>query len=355
MSRFLLLASGLAIGLCCASGTLTGQTTSNAQGAQPNEKLTSDAAVAAIRSKQEDFGASYQLIRELRSNNDMQDAAQASLREMPSHGGTLYGDGIFIDLLTSGGFLILEVDSTSGNAISLHLVSTGPNGKPVVDSRRVVGKVNATLARQLMDDTTEVVDLLFAVPINKQLLESKFYDGRFPEFEGNEEDEYSNLFAVPRGIRRTKGDEGEVSELSGLLGCIHFWWVRYAISTPVFPIAPFHSLGSSAEKYESVIGEFARSHNERSDFIHEPVLAEEQLRARIATFTQLNEFMGQKMAPERYLAANRSISAMPLVLGSAGPAQEVSYYVMTASGVVVAWRLSSTGHLVVARIGIAGD
>lgn len=319
-----------------------------------NDKLTSDAAVAAIRSKQENSGASYQVIRELQSNNDMQDAAQASLRAVSPHGTTLYGDGILVDLLKFGGFLILEVD-TSGNAVSLHLVSTGPNGKPVIDSRRVEGKVSETLARRLIDDTTEVVDLLFVPPINTHRLESRFYDSHFPEFEGQKEDEYSNLFAVPRGIRRQKGDESEVSELSGLLGSIQFWWIRFAISTPIFPVDPARSLGSSGRKYESLIDEFARSHHEKSDFIQKPVLTSEQLRARIATFTQLNEFMEQKMAPETYLAANRLISAVPLVLGSTGSSQDASYPVMTASGVIVAWKLSSTGDLVVARIGIAGD
>lgn len=354
MSRFLFLASSLAASLAGALGMFNAQTDSNAQRHRLDKKLTSDAAVATVRSKQKKMNTSYQVIRELQSNSDTQEAARASLRAVLPRDGALYRGGIFVDLLKFGGFSILEVD-TSGDVISLNLVSTEPNGKPIVDSKRVEGKVSAALARKLILNTSEVVDLLFADSINARQLESRFYDGHFPEFDGNEEDEYSNLFAVPRGVRRRKGDEGKISELSGLLGCIQFGWIRYAISTPLFPVDPARSLGSSGRKYEEVIDEFARSHDRKSDFIHEPVSTSEQLQARIATFTQLDKFMEQKMAPETYLSANRLISTVPLVLGATSTPQGVSYAVMTASGVIVAWKISRRGDLVVSRIGIAGD
>jgi hypothetical protein len=82
-----------------------------------SETLTLDRVVAAIRSKSPRPGSTFQLLRELRSSAETQELAQRSMREASSHHMAPYNDGVFLDVLTIGGLLVLEVDSATDTAI----------------------------------------------------------------------------------------------------------------------------------------------------------------------------------------------------------------------------------------------
>jgi hypothetical protein len=96
------------------------------------EQLTPERALAPVRS-QSSPGSSILIAREFPPSASMQDFAQRSLNEASSRHISVYNEGIFLGLLEVGGFLILEVDSTTGNAISINLVSRGATGRIAIE------------------------------------------------------------------------------------------------------------------------------------------------------------------------------------------------------------------------------
>jgi hypothetical protein len=112
-----------------------------------HQNLTPDRAIAAVRSKASKSGTSFQIVREIQSSAKTQEVAQRSLQEAASRHLSPYGDGIFLNLLKGGGFLILETDPTTGNALSLHLISSGTDRHPVIESHEVEGNVSSLKQR----------------------------------------------------------------------------------------------------------------------------------------------------------------------------------------------------------------
>jgi hypothetical protein len=362
MSRFLFLVSGLALVLSFASSASSAQTASSSSGSVSKSKLTLDEAIAAIQSKEPHSGSSFWLIREVDSSAAMREAAQRSRDSASSQRVGPYRDGVFIELMRTGGFVILEVDDKSDHAISLHLVSRTANGDTLVESNPVDGEVSATLAQELIRETADLVDALFSAPINASALESKFDGSRFPESHDPDDDETSNLFAVPSDIEKIGTDQSEIRELAVLVGAIDTWPIRYALSTPLFPADPPRAIDAGARELVSLSRQFSHRKNGNLDVVHmlqdlKSVRNSEQLRNRVSTLRLLDNFLEQKLvSPDTSMtfAANRSISTIPLKLGFNGP-PDISYVVMTSSGIIVGWKVSSSGAPVVTRMGLAGD
>ena len=328
----------------------------------PTSKLTLDEATAAIRSKEPHSGSSFRLIRELDSSPATREAAQRSLDSASSSHATLYGNGILIELLRAGGFAILEIDDRSDKAISIHLVSRASNGRFVIESNPVEGEVSARIAEALTAESADVVDLLVATPINATVLENKFDSGHFPISQNPDDDESTNLFAIPSATKGIGAGQSDLSELRMLLGTIYTWPIRYAISSPISPADPMRGLEAGVNKLVALSKEFASGTAETLDLSHvmqdlESVQTLEQLQNRLGALRAFNAFLQQKStSPDALMtfSANRTISTIPLKLGFYGP-PDSSYAVTTLFGIVVAWRVSRNGVPVVTRMGLALD
>jgi hypothetical protein len=348
MSRFLFLLSGLALALSIVSSASSVQAPSVSSGSVSTSKRTLDEAVTAIQSKGPHPGSSFLLIRELHSS--------ATWRESAT------GESILCDLMRSGGFVILEVDDKSDHAISLHLVSQTAKGDALVESNPVVGEVSATLAQKLIRESTDLVAGLLSTSIDASALESKFDGSRFPESRDPNEDETANLFAVPTSMETVAADHGEIRELAVLLGSINTWPIRYAISTRNFPADVPRAIEARARELVSLSRSSNTASKESLDVLHllqdlRSVRSAEQLRNRVSTLSQLDNFLEHKlMSPEASMtfADNRSIATLPLKIGFYGP-PDGSYAVMTSSGIIVGWNVSSAGAPVVTRMALAGD
>ncbi len=362
MSRLLFLVSGLAVVLSFAPSASSEQATSSSSSSVSKSILTLDEAIAAIQSKEPHSGPSFRLIREIDSSAAMREAAQLSLDSASSRRVSVYGEGVFLELMRTGGFVILEVDDKSDHAISLHLVSQTANGNPVVESNPVDGEVSATLAQELIRETTDLLDVLFSVPIDASALESKFEGNRFPKSHDPDEDETNNLFAVPGPMDNVGVDRKEIRELAVLLGTIDTWPIRYAISTRTFPADPARAIEAGARELVSRGQKFTHSKKQNLDVLHmlqdlKSVRSSEQLRSRLSTLSLLDNFLEQKLASSdaaMTFAANRSIATIPLKIGFYGP-PDSSYGVMTSSGIIVGWKVLSGDAPVVTRMGLAGD
>src|SRR5260370_27873821 len=186
-----------------------------------SETLTLDRAIGAIRSKSPRRGSTFQLLRELQSSTETRELAQRSMQEASSHQVAVYNDGVFLDLLRNGGLLILEVDSATDRAAWIHLVSSGANGRMVIDSHEVQGNLKSNVATDLISKNADFVDILLAglrEPVT--MLEGKFSGGHFPKYEEPSE---RGFFEVPLVLTKLKATEGEEQELAILSAAWNLW------------------------------------------------------------------------------------------------------------------------------------
>jgi len=328
-----------------------------------SETLTLDRAIAAIRSKSPRPRSTFHLLRELRSSAETRELAQRSLREASAHHVGLYNDGLFVNVLRSGGFLILEVDPDTDSAIWIHLVSGGADGRAVVDSHEVQGHIKSSAATDLISKNADFVDVLLAdsrEPVST--LESRFSGGHFPNYKEPSEE---GFFGVPLGVTKLKANEADVQELAVLSGDFHLWPIRYALSLSIYPASPTNALTVARHKHQTLLQEFLRKNGKSPEFIYdledlESIQSVEQLRERISWFRRINDSLEEAMRTENRSPdpdVNRSISTIGLQLGAiaTGAGKENSFLVVTSPGLVVAWLRPDDGPWCVTRISLAED
>jgi hypothetical protein len=321
--------------------------------------LTGDRALAAIRSASPRPGTQLQILREIKATANTQEIAHRSHHEADLHHIALYGNGIFLNALNTGAFLILESDPTTGNAVSIYLVSTGSDGRPAIESHEVEG-VTAPLGAELINQTADFVDALLAVPTSKfESIERRFYGRHFPEYAGPGD---RTIFAIPRSIRAIEADETQYGELAALFGGYLFWPVQYSMSTDIYAANPSSALAAARKKHEALTEQFLQKNNKKPDFIYdlqdlESLKSPEQLRERILWLRRLDDFLEQALKSQgdsSAFEANKLISLVALQLGSLTQTQE-SFLAVTSPGLVVGWRRSATGSLAVAEVSLAEE
>ena len=286
--------------------------------------LTPDQALAAAHSATTRSGTSLQVLRQIQGTASTRDVAEKSREEADLHHVALYGDGIFLDVLNAGGFLVLESDPTTGNAISIYLVSSGSDGRPVIESHAVEGNVPASLATDLVNKTADFAAALLVTPTSKfKGIEGNFSGGRFPEYERPGE---QSIFSIPHNLRKLKADEDQYRDLAALFGGYLFWPVRCAMSMPIYAANPSRALAAARQNQEELTAHFLQNHHKEADFMYdlqdlESIREPGELRDRISCFTQLDDFLEQALESEvgsSVFAANRPISTLALQLGSFG-------------------------------------
>jgi hypothetical protein len=335
-----------------------GHTCSGQQG-----DLSRGQALAALRSKSSKPNSSFQIVREFTSTNEMQDFAQRAAEEASSRHVGVSEDGIFLALLRTGGFLILETDPATGSAISLNLISSGTDGDAIIESKQVEGDVSAVVAKELIENTADFVDALLDTPLSRvRGLESRFYGGRFPQYGSSEE---QSLFAVPSTIRDLEVADSQAGELAALQGACNFWPIRYALSMPVYAASPDNAFRLALKKYESLISEFAQKNNKGPNLIYdladlETVRTREQLRERISWFRRLDNFLEEAFQAEYVsstFSVNKTISTVAIQMGTITTGKELTFAVMTSAGpgVIVGWKQLPDGTFAVTELGLGGD
>jgi len=328
-----------------------------------HQNLTPDRALAELRSRASKPGSSFEVISEFTSTIDMQEFAQRSLEAASSQHVSLYGESILLDVLETGGYLILETDSTTGDAISINLVSSGTDGHVIIESHKIEGNFNAVLAKELIKKSSDFVDVLLGTPLSGvNGLESRFYESRFPQYDSSGE---PSLFAIPRAIREIKDDQSEKSQLAALFGVYSLWPVRYALLMPVYSASPYGAFRLALEKQQALVNDFMQKNNKRSDFIDEledleSVRTPKQLRERAFWFRRLDNFLEEAFEKDNVsstFAINKRLSTIVLFLGSTRTGTEDLFSVMTCSGpgLIVNWKQLTNGSFAITQVSLGGD
>ena len=175
--------------------------------------LTPDQAIAAARS----FGhkerssletkhigkTSFEIIREFDANAQTREVARQAREAAAALHVKVHARYLYLGLLERGGYLILQVQAKTGNALMLYLVSTGADGRPAVVSYPFHDeKINGSVAEELIGKNAEFVDRLYDTPLSDlSKIASSFEGGRFPEYESGEEGSFSGLHACSGRLR----------------------------------------------------------------------------------------------------------------------------------------------------------
>jgi hypothetical protein len=320
--------------------------------AQHSQRLTPQEAIDAAR-RNSKAGSSFTVLREIVADADTRRIRDQALQQARTHKIELFQNGILVDLLRSGGFLLAESEPRTSNVIALHLVSLGPDGVPKDAFDGCDGVVKLADAEELVKDTSEFTEALYSTPPSQaSSLESRFYGGSFPECGGSEE---CTLFAVPRSLLRMGADHSEYREAVALSGGLVMWQIQYAVSRPAFAASPL----VATQAAEGPLTEFLRNNHFDSDFNFdlENIRSKEQIRERIDMLRRLDTFLEETLKNEAdpaLVKANISVATIPLGIFADSQNGQVLYQSGTASLMVIYWRRLPTGGFAVHLIAEAG-
>lgn len=321
---------------------------------QQSQQSTPQEAIDAARRNSKP-GSSFTVLREIVANADSRRVGDRALKEAQAHHIELFQNGILVDFLRSGGFLIAEYDPKTANVVALHLVSMRSDGVPNDTFYPSDSVVKLADAEELVKDTTEFVEQLYSTPAPEALsLESRFYGGRFPDC-GPPPIEECTLFAVPRSLLKLGADPNEVREVAALSGDLAMWQLRYAVSMPAFAASPLVAIQAS----ESPMEEFLRNNHLDPDFDFDPenIRSKEQLRERIDLLRRMDKYLEEALGKEAnpaFVKANISIATIPLGIVADTENGQVIYSSGGASLLVIYWQRLPTGGFAVKLIGEAG-
>jgi hypothetical protein len=317
-------------------------------------ELTPGDAIDAIRGQQGKNENVFRIVRKIDSTNDMRQVAIAAARDASVSHVKPYGDGILISVLERGGFLILEVAPEGSKAVSVYLVSRGANGKVLVDSHPTpdhnLDVVTDTAAVQLIGKTADFVGTLLATePSGFARLQSKFYDGRFPESTEAGQDP----FAIPRSLTGVAGDQAKITELAALFFASQIWGFRYATSLPIFATDPHYALQLAEKKEESLVEQYKKANSRVPDLGFESlesIRSASQVQERIDWFRQLDKFLEQSLQRQEDPNVSRVNRLLATIVLQVGKGNGGTYFAMTSADLIIVWKVVPPAEYAVAAI-----
>jgi hypothetical protein len=282
--------------------------------AEEDPHLTAEQAITAAR-RNEKPGSSFTILREIVANADTRRISEQALEQAKEHKIELYENGLLINLLRSGGFLLAETDPRANNMVAMHLVLMEAGGAVKDVQSECHGVVKLADAEELVKDTTELVKQIYSTPSSEvSSLASRFYGGNFPDA-----DQFpDSMFAIPNSLRKPGANANEVQEAAALFWGYASWTSRYAISMPTFAASPAVAEDAAEKKRDTLAAEFLQNNNMGSnisliDFNN--IQNVKQLQERIELLKRLNRFLEdslRKEADPAVVRSNLSILMIPL-------------------------------------------
>ena len=282
--------------------------------AQDGPRLTPEQVIAAARRTAKP-GSSFTVLREIVANADTRRIGDQALERARGDKVEPFENGLLVNILRSGGFLLAETDPQTNNMVATHLVFLEAGGA-VKDARTEChGVVKLADAEELVKDTAELVEQLYSTPSTEESsLASRFYGGSFPDGDLFPDD----LFAIPSFLRKPGATPNEVQEAAALFWGYLFWPGRYELSMPAFAANPAASESPAEKGRDTLKAEFLQSNNMDPNFNlldFDNIQNEKQLQERIELFTRLDRFLEdalRKEADPAVVRANLSILTIPL-------------------------------------------
>jgi hypothetical protein len=321
--------------------------------AEEGPRLTAEQAIAAARRNAKP-GSSFTVLREIVANADTRRIGDQALEQAKARKLEIFENGLLVNILRSGGFLLAETNPRTNSVIALHIVSLEPGGAgwDLWPWPECQGVVKLADAEELVKYTAELVEQLYSTPSTEySSVASSFYGGSFPDGDRSPE----TLFAIPNSLRKLGANPNEVREAAALYAGYVFWQFRYALSMPAYAASPVPALSAGGHKLDTLIAEFLRSNHIDPNFHFDldNIQSERQLQERIELLTRLDKFLENTLKNESdptVFRANLSIAMMPLGVDVDLNQDGGQYVSSTPSSFVFIWHRLATGGFAVKTI-----
>jgi hypothetical protein len=319
--------------------------------AEEDPHLTAEQAITAARRNAKP-GSSFMILREITASADARRVGDQALAQARADKIDLYENGILINILRSGGYLLAETNPQTNNIVAMHLVLMEAGGAVKDVQTECHGVVKLADAGELVKDTAELVKQMYSTPSTEESsLASRFYGGNFPE-----SDQHPDcVFAIPNILRRPGANPNEVREASALFWGYALWEVRYALSMPAFAASPAAAGDAAEKKRDTLKAEFLKSNNMDPNFNPvdvDNIQNEKQFREWIELLTRLDRFLEdslRKEADPAVVRSNLSILTMPLSV-DVDLSQEGQYVSTSPPKLLFLWHRQATGGFAVKEI-----
>jgi hypothetical protein len=319
--------------------------------AQQSPRLTARQVIVAARRNAKP-GSSITILWKIIANADTRRIGDQALEQAQAEKIELYENGVLVNILRSGGYLLAETDPRTNNMVATHLVLREARGA-VKDTRTEChGVVKLADAEVLVKDTAEFAEQLYSTPSTEESsLESRFYGGSFPDGDQFPDD----LFAIPDFLRKPGANPNEVREASALFWGYLFWTARYALSMPAFAANPAAAGKAAEKKRDTLKAEFLQGNNMDPNFNlldFDNIQNERQLQERIELFTRLDRFLEdalKKEADPTVVRSNLYLLTMPMGV-DVYLNQEGEYISSSSPNSLFLWHRLATGGFAVKEI-----
>jgi hypothetical protein len=282
--------------------------------AEEDPHLTAEQAITAARLNAKP-GSSFTILWKVNADADTQRIGAQALAQAHAHKIELFENGMLLNILRSGGYLLAEIDPRTNNVVATHFVLKEADGTVKDVPSKCHGVVKPADAGELIKDTVELVKQLYSTPSTEEAsLAKRFYGGNFPDADRFPD----SLFISPDSLRKLGAKPNEVREAAALFWGYALWATRYALSMPAFSASTAATEDAAEKERDTLKAKFLQSNNMDPNINpigFDDIQSEKQLQERIELLTRLNRFLEDSLRKKADLAvvgANLSVLTMPL-------------------------------------------
>jgi len=282
--------------------------------AEEDSHLTAEQAITAARHNAKP-GSSFTILWKIIADADTRRIGDQALEQAQAHKVELFENGMLVNILQYGGYVLAETDPRTNNVVAMHLVLMEAVGAVKDVQAECHGVVKLADAGELVEDTAELVKQMYSTPSTEEAsLATRFYDGNFPDADRFPD----SLFISPDSLRKLGAKPNEVREATALFWGYSLWATRYALSMPAFSASTAAAEDEAEKERDTLKAEFLQSNNmdpniNPIDF--DNIQGDKQLQECIELLIRLNRFLEdslRKKADPAVVRANLSVLSMPL-------------------------------------------
>lgn len=314
--------------------------------------MTQQEAIDILHSKSaRPDGAVFVVLREIQGDSETKRLAELSTQAANSLRIKPLLQGVFLDVMETNGFVVVEVDPRSNNAVRLHLVTRRPDGGEVVESAEIEGQITAAEASELSRKSEAVTGELLSFSSSEYAqLARLFVGGQFPHHVDGEPP--GSYFSIPESVLRLNEEPRQLEVIAGLTGAIDLWPFRHALSSVIYPADLIQALKEARQRQDELTKAFLEANGQEFEFVYElrdlaNIGSAAELTDRLDWLSRLNAFLEQHSSlgdnPPLF-KMNRLLSTIPLEIGTVERGEQRIYSVMTASGLIFNWARDPSGQ-----------
>lgn len=325
------------------------------------EMMTEGQALSALRVRYSGSpNAGFVVALKIQATEETQKMSEESLAEARSKGLPIYQNGLFVNLLRAGGYVILEFDNKTEAVKRLYVVTSDTAGASVVQSSDVHGDLTRNEALTIIERSANFSKAFFDSP-DSQIKELLIKFGG-PEAATSGIPDGKGYFAIPETVRRLTTEPQELFELTSLSNGLALWTIRHAPAAPVYAANPVAAVRQANKELSRLAGEFRANLGEKGnlDFVDHlvdlsSIHTSDELMARLQLLKKFSSFLDERSplpVQSPGYRANVSVSSVPLDLLVEQDAGQL-YGATTAPGLVTVWRHDKRGELILVGLSVA--